>query len=515
MRLPRTRVPMVVLPLLMTIAFPYAAASSTASVDDRSPAQSALAAPAGGPNIVLVTTDDQTLLDLQVMPKTSRMLGERGVRFTNALSPHPLCCPARAEILTGQFAQNNGVRSNTGPFGGAQALIEPDNTLPVWLQEAGYQTAFLGKYLNGYQPSDPTMHPSGWTSWNGSYSGIYDYDDFTINRDGVLETHVDEVQADVYADITGELITEMSGEQPFFIYQSQLAPHGQRAGGNWVPPTPSRRNNGTFAGVPLLSASSPSYNEADVSDKPLAISKLPLITETKAAKTARSYRKRLESLQDVDDAVAQLVTDLKEAGEFRDTLIIFTSDNGFLMGEHRYTGKTFAYEESLRVPLLMAGARVPDGVVRDQTVTMVDVAPTILDAADARPGRVSDGMSLLPVARSAAAPAWDTVLLQAGPADDVDGGDQPLPDPALAAAEDTNWLYRGVRTGRYTYVRYPGSTEQELYDRIVDPWQLENVVDDPRYAAIAAELRRRTAELSPCAGDCIREWAPVPDPDLL
>ena len=107
------------------------------------------------------------------------------------------------------------------------------------------------------------------------------------------------------------------------------------------------------------------------------------------------------------------------------------------------------------------------------------------------------------------------MLLQAGPADDVDGGDQPLPDPALAAAEDTNWLYRGVRTDRYTYVRYLGSGEQELYDRSRDPWQLVNVADYRRYAAIATELRRRTAELSSCAGNCIREWEPVPDPNLL
>jgi len=357
------------------------------------------------------------------------------------------------------------------------------------------------------------VYPTGWTSWNGSYSGIYDYEDFTINRNGVLETHVDEIQADVYAGITGELITEMSGEQPFFIYQSQLAPHGQREGSNWVAPTSSPRNDGTFAGVPLLSASSPSYNEADVTDKPLAIRELPAIGDRKAAKLAKRYRERLESLQDVDDAVARLVADLKEAGEYRDTLIIFTSDNGFLMGEHRYTGKTFPYEESVRVPLLMAGARVPAGEVRDQTVTMVDLAPTILDAAGAMPGRVSDGMSLLPVARSASAAAWDTVLLQAGPADDVDGGDQPLPDPALAAAEDTNWLYRGVRTDRYTYARYPGSGEQELYDNSVDPWQLVNVADDPRYAPVVAELRQRTADLGSCAGDCLRKWDAVPQPD--
>ncbi len=514
MRLLRFRLPLALLPVLVALVMPHTAAKSTASLVDRAPRATAAEATTP-PNIVLVTTDDQTLLDLEAMPKTSRMLGERGVTFTDALSPHPLCCPARAEILTGQFAQNNGVRSNTGPFGGAQALADPDNTLPVWLQHAGYQTAFMGKYLNGYQLTDPLITPSGWDSWNGTYRGIYDYDDFTVNRDGVLETHADEMQADVYADITGDLITEMSGAQPFFIWQSQLAPHSQRQRNRWVPPAASARNNGTFSEAPLLSASSPSYNEEDVSDKPLAISVLPPITELREQKLTTIHQERLESLQDVDDAVAQLVADLKAAGEYRDTLIIFTSDNGYLMGEHRYHGKIFPYEESVRVPLLMAGARVPAGVVRHQTATLIDVAPTILDAADATPGRVSDGMSLLRVARSDVASSWDTVLLQAGPADDVDGGDQPLPDPALAKAEDTNWLYRGVRTDRYTYVRYPGSGEQELYDNSDDPWQLTNMADDPRYATVVAELRRRTAELSSCAGDCIREWGAMPRPSAF
>ena len=512
MRLRRTRMPWALLPVLAALVVPHTAATSTASLVDRAPR--AAAAASTTPNIVLVTTDDQTLADLSKMPKTSRFLGERGVSFTNALSPHPLCCPARAEILTGQYAQNNGVRSNSGPFGGAQALVDPDNTLPVWLQQAGYRTAFLGKYLNGYQHDDPLVAPIGWDSWNGTYRGIYDYDDFTVNRDGVLESHLDEMQADVYAGITGDLITEMSGQQPFFIWQSQLAPHSQRQRNRWVPPTSSPRNNGTFAGTPLLSASSPSYNEADVSDKPLAISALPPITELREYKLARLYQERLESLQDVDDAVAQLVADLKEAREYSDTLIIFTSDNGYLLGEHRYHGKIFPYEESVRVPLLMAGARVPAGVVRQQQVTLIDVAPTILDAAEATPGRLSDGRSLLPVARSDAASGWNTVLLQAGPAESVDGGDQPLPDPALAEAEDTNWLYRGVRTARYTYVRYPGSGEQELYDNSTDPWQLVNVADDPRYAPVVAELGRRTAELSSCAGNCLREWDPVPGPDV-
>lgn len=466
------------------------------------------------PNIVLITTDDQTLRDFEHMPKTNRLLGERGVTFRNALAPHPLCCPARAQILTGQYAQNNGVRTNLPPYGGYDALNDPANVLPAWVQAAGYHTVFMGKFLNGYGYGvgdiDPALDiPAGWDDWNGAYQNSYDYKDFSLNQNGTVVPYTGTVQADVYASLAEQKLGELAGDQPFFLWQSQLAPHGQYKGGRWVSPTASRRNTGTFAEEPLYSLSSPSYNEADVSDKPTAVSELPRLGEAAKSRLIERNRGRLDSLQDVDDAVASLVRTLKQVGEYDDTLILFTSDNGFLMGEHRYVGKVFPYEESVRVPMLVAGPGIPAGVVRRQTVTLVDLAPTILDAADAEPGRVVDGISMLPATRSADAPGWDTVLLQAGPAGG-DPGDVELPEPTQEVIEDTNWLYRGVRTDRYTYARYPGTGEEELYDRKVDPWQLDNVAGHPSYARVRRELAERTDVLGKCAGDCFRTWDAEP-----
>lgn len=461
------------------------------------------------PNIVLITTDDQTLRDLQHMPKTRRLVGDQGVEFSNALSPHPLCCPARAELLTGQFAQNNGVRTNLPPYGGVDALIDPGNVLPVWLQAAGYRTVFMGKYLNGYGSHDAADIPAGWDDWNGSYRDTYDYDGVSLDQNGTVVPYDGIVQADLFARLTEQKLGELAGDEPFFLWQSQLAPHGGFDGRRWVAPTASARNTGTFADEPLGSRSSPSFNEADVSDKPTAIRELPRLGAAGKARLTERNRGRLDSLQDVDDAVASLVHRLEELGEYDDTLILFTSDNGFLQGEHRYVGKVFGYEESLRVPLLVAGPGVPAGVVRRQTVTLVDLASTILDAAGAAPGRLLDGHSLLPAARSGGVPGWDTVLVQAGPAGG-DAGDAALPASTLSTIQDTAWLYRGVRTHRYTYARYAGTGEEELYDRRLDPWQLDNAAADPRYAAVRRELARRTGILSGCAGDCLRTWDPVP-----
>ena len=466
---------------------------------------------AGPPNVVLITTDDQTLRDMQHMPKTRRLLGDSGVTFRNALSPHPLCCPARAEILTGQFAQNNGVRTNIPPYGGVDALISPDNVLPVWLQAAGYTTVFMGKYLNGYGSHAPADIPAGWDDWNGSYRGVYDYDGVSLNHNGTVVPYVGRIQADVYADLTADLVGDLAGDRPFFLWQSQLAPHSQRErNGGWVAPTASKRNAGTFVDEPLDSRSFPSYNEADVSDKPTAVSELPRLGARAASRLTVLNRGRLESLQDVDDAVASMVRRLKEVGEYDDTLILFTSDNGFLMGEHRYIGKALPYEASVRVPLLMTGPSLPAGELRRQPVTLVDLAPTILDAAGATAGRVQDGRSLLPAARSRDAAGWDTVLVQAGPPGG--DGDNPLPQATLQATEDSAWLYRGVRTARYTYARYLATGEEELYDRRLDPFQLDSLAGNPRYAAVQEELSRRTDALKGCAGDCWRAWSPVPQP---
>jgi len=484
-----------------TTASATSAPAGTAAVRDAS----LMARAAGRPNIVLITTDDQTLADFKYMPRTRRLIARQGVTF-DGISPHPLCCPARAEILTGQFAQNNRVRSNFGKFGGYRRLRD-GNTIATWLDRAGYRTIFMGKFLNGYGAHTDRAAAPGWDDWNPTVGGVYRYHDFTVRQNRRLRS-VKAYQTDFFTDLAVQRIRGAAKRRaPFFLWQSYVAPHTacppvRETRTCWSPPKAAPRHSRMFLNAQPPSKRSRAYNEEDstFSDKPFPLRDTALLTRLETRKIVQLHRRRLQSLQAVDDGVARMLRALKRAGELNNTLVIFTSDNGYLLGEHRYTGKVLPYEPALKVPLLMRGPRIPRGVVRNRIGTIVDVAPTIVAAAGARPRRLMDGHSLLPVARRGA-PSWETLLIQAGP---YRLRDQPY-----------GWLYRGVRTPRYTYARYLFSSEDELYDRRNDPAQLHNLAGDPRYTRILTALRNRTDTLKGCAGQrCFRTFRPLPAPGL-
>ena len=459
---------------------------------------------AGGttpPNVLLITTDDQTLTDLAHMPLTRHLIADKGVSF-DGMSPHPLCCPARAEILTGQFAQNNGVRSNRGPYGGYKRLHE-DNTIATWMNSAGYHTVFMGKYLNGYNGAHTTGRAPGWDDWNPTVHGVYRFHNYAIRHNNQVR-YYKKYQTDMFTDLAVQKIRKASkSRRPFFMWQSYMAPHASCPPSKetetcWSPPHAAARHRNMFTHAIPPAMYDLSFNEKDMSDKPFPLNTLPRLS----AKTKRSildlHRHRLQSLQAVDEGVAGMFRALRRTGQLSNTLVIFASDNGYLLGEHRYTGKVMPYEASLKVPMLMRGPGIPQGVRRNRIGTLVDLAPTIADAAGVRPQLLVDGHSLLPVARRAA-PSWETMLIQAGPyrpRDDANG-----------------WFYRGVRTDRYTYAHYLFSDEDELYDRRTDPYQMDNVAQDPRYAKVLAALKRRTAALKGCAGQrCFRSFPQLPAP---
>ncbi len=449
------------------------------------------------PNIVLITTDDQNLTDLDEMPKTRRWIADSGVTFAG-ISPHPLCCPARAEILTGQFAQNNGVRTNKGRYGARK--IDLTNTLPVWLDNAGYNTAFLGKFLNGYDTGVVDAPPPGWDSWQPTAADIYNYTDFTVNDNGALKQYTDSYQTDVFTEMAVTRIREWAPDDaPFFIWQSYVAPHREclptEAGSCWGVPPPADRHRGLFADALSPSLAKPSYDE-DTSDKPSHLAEKPSYSDREHAEIQDTHRGRLRSLQAVDDGVARTLRALAAQGELSNTLVIFTSDNGFLLGEHRHDGKTLPYEESLRVPLLMRGPGLPSGTTTGLGLT-VDIAPTIVAAAMAESTLTMDGMDLHPVSTGEVR-SWSTVLIQGGPNNKME--------------EVAGWFYRGVRTSRYMYAHYPNTDEYELYDRRRDRYQLTNVADKPRYGEVLSELRRRAELLADCSGDCNRKFGPVGSP---
>jgi arylsulfatase A-like enzyme len=440
--------------------------------------------PAPRPNIVLVTTDDMNRSDLRWMPITRRLLGTRGVTVGDFISNHPLCCPARAEILTGQYAQNNGVWDNAiSRWGGYARLARPAQQVGRWLQDAGYRTVFIGKHLNGYERV--RNRQPGWTVFNPLAAGVYQPYGFTMYNDG-RPRRIDGVHTADYMGRAAVRAVERFAPKaaPFFPWVSQVPPHGLFRDGRWVPPVPAPRHRGLFPDAVPPSLSSPAFNEPVVADKPAYVRRAPLVS---AASVTREHRGRIRSLQAVDEQVGALVRALRRTGELSRTYLFFTSDNGYLMGEHRLRNKNKPYEPNLRVPLLARGPALPAGVVRRATFGSVDLAPTFLDIADARARVTVDGRSMLPTLRSGGR-GYTHYLLQAGGWTD---------EPGVR-----RW-WSGVRSRSFVYVKYrDGFTE--LYDRRRDPAQLRNVAGVAAYRRVVAEYSGRLDVLRTCAGHTCR-----------
>ncbi|CAN5355400.1 hypothetical protein BH11ACT8_BH11ACT8_09150 [soil metagenome] len=449
------------------------------------------------PNIILVSTDDETASDMRWMPKTVQYLAKQGVTFSRALSPHPLCCPARAAILTGQYAQNNGVKSNQDPFN--FVALHNKTTLPVWLHRAGYRTAFTGKYLNGYGTKGKPQ--PGWDYWDATMVNPYSYVGYQMYQNGNEQYYRSLNNVDYINKRMISLVEDFSrGPKPFFIWASHVAPHGRLDKIKNIPSTaealPPTRFAHLFSDVDSPSLQDPGYSETDVSDKNSLVQSKNQPTK---AKINTVFRSRIRALQGVDEGIVDLVQTLRRLGELDNTYIFFTSDNGFLLGEHHLITKNVPYRQSLRVPMIVRGPGVPKGVVRNQRALMIDLAPTFAKIAGATPLVTVDGVSLLP-ALTADKPLRETVLIQAGPqtADDLPYG----------------WWWRGVTTDRYTYARFFANGIEELYDHKYDPSEIDNVASDPAYADVLLELRQRTQVLVTCrsGAECSQGFGPMPEP---
>lgn len=450
------------------------------------------------PNVVLITSDDQTALELKWMPQTRALLGDAGLTFANMIAPHPNCCPARAQILTGQYAQNNGVRTNSPPWGGHEGF-DPSTALPVWLQEAGYRTGFIGKYMHGYDDTDG-IEP-GWDEWKPIVGTLSDYRSFLQFDNGQLvQFGEDAYHTDVVAQQSADLIGDFSStSRPFFLWSSFIAPHGTCQNNAEAdcsgPPPAADRHAGALADVALPSLTSASFDEADVDDKPKEVQDAPPVDP---AAQQVLFTQRLRALAALDEAVAGIVAALDAAGTLDDTVVLFTSDNGYLFGEHRLVGKNVPYEESIRVPLVMRGPQLPAGERRRQTVAMPDLAPTIAELADADPMVDVDGRSILRYAVEDRGQRDRGLLLQAG---------------SRGRDEDTAWRWRGVRTRRYTLVRWQGPRFVELYDRARDRGQLVNVALQPAYRRVRRMLATYLDTLEDCADPTCRTRVPdLPEP---
>ena len=397
------------------------------------------------------------------------------------------------------------------PSGGYSKLAPTiGNTMPVWLQRAGYYTAHIGKFLNGYGATVPdTTVPPGWNEWYGSIDnpdqftgGTYTAYGYTLNENGQIVHYgstpgvVDPAtyQTDVYSQKAADFIRRRApSNKPFYLSVAPRDPHAEAAACNCNGNNPraAPRYEGHFAG--LKAPRNPDFNEADVSDKPSNVKDLPLLNASQQDAVDARYRARAEAVLGVDDLVQNVVSTLKQEGELKNTVLMFTSDNGFFHGEHRVPqGKVRLYEPSIRVPLEIRAPGMPKGVHRSQPVGNVDLTETILDFAHAKAGRKEDGMSLVPI--------MEKKRYWPGRAMDLETYFTPdtLEDP-----EDPPLNYQGVRTDRYLYANY-GTGEQELYDLRTDPFELQNAANNPAYASVKASLQRLLGGMANCAGRTCR-----------
>jgi arylsulfatase A-like enzyme len=422
------------------------------------------------------------------------LVANQGLTFKNSFVDFSLCSPSRASFFTGMSSHNTGLVGNAEGGWGGYGLFQPleADALPVRLQDAGYQTGFFGKYMNDYRDGIPP----GWDRWVAYWGRASQYN-YRLSIDGKKTKKGDSPEDygdDVIAREAVDWIRNASGSGPFFAMISTKSPHELN-----IPPP---RHDGAYAGLVLPRP--PNFNEADVSDKPV-FAQLPLLGEAGIATIETAFRKRQEQLKGVEDIVEQVVDVLRDTGQLDNTIIVYSSDNGFSHGEHRRpTNKALLYDEIIRVPLIIRGPDIPKGETRDQLVNNLDLTASILSWAGATSEYALDGRPLAPVIANADAP-WRTHLLVHGQSSDK------LPQ---SIAPDIN-RFSAVRTPHWVFARHKlegGASVEELYDMAADPWQLDNRSSDPAYRGVADALRASLEKLATCKGaDC---WDDSPDPAM-
>ena len=494
----------VALPAFSHPAAHPAAHPATPGGGGHSSASSRHGAAAGRPNILMITSDDLSTLDLAAMPHVRKLIADQGVTFTDAIAPTPICAPARASLLTGQYAHNDGVDTISGPHGGYQALDE-SRTIATSLQSAGYDTLFTGKFLNGYgEHGSKHDVPPGWTDWRATLDpSTYVFFHPTLNVNGKLtKTHgytttVMSKQADEM------LAAKARTRKPWFAWVSYVAPHyggpiekgDPRAifhGKAAIPTTvPDPRDKGRYAGVPLP-------DRPDMFEAKRYLKMLPKssparrrVSRDQRVALRMAYDQRLEAVRGVDRAVARQVATLRRTGQLSNTVIIFSSDNGYATGEHNINGKLWHYSEILRIPMLMRGPGVPVDRNVETAITNPDVAATILGFAGAKPQRVLDGVDMRP---------WLGRPTQ----------QRVIPIEGWPVVNGTRRLYAGVRVGDWTYIRLRHGRGEELYDRATDPYELHNLAQVPAAQLTLLQMRILAGEYRNCAGaSCPKTFTPA------
>ena len=488
------------------------------------------------PNIIFIVTDDQRYDTVTAestpgdgtrdpyMPNVTSLIADQGITFERAYTTRSLCCPARSSILTGKYAHNHGVYYNLPlvgeetPHGGYQGFFAHGNEskiFPIQLGQAGYRTALVGKFLNGYPgdrdgdgqytDGDALYVPPGWDRWRakvkipfGGSSGDGWYYGYGVNVDGErLDDHgqdPEDYSTKVFADHAIDIVQEaVQDDTPLFLYFAPIAPHR--------PAIPAPGDEDAFIDPVTeevaLPSRRPSFNEADISDKPEWMQGSVQYTAGETAELDDFRLSQLQAALGVDRAVGDLVEELGRLGVLDNTYIFYTSDQGFMWGEHRLELKQFAYEESIRTPLIVRGP----GVLRDQTTQQIaaniDFAPTFVELAGLDPPEDVDGRSLVSVLKGEPVPWRDDVLIE-----HWDAGGWPN-------MGDYKALYSDGPLGQYKFVQYydPDTgerTDRELYDLDADPYELESLHAYSDLESLSDSLLARTEQLATCSGASCR-----------
>ena len=415
------------------------------------------------PNVLIIITDDQRAMDtMLVMPETQQLFGAEGTTFTNGYAATPLCCPARAAIMSGRFAHNSGVRTNANA-----ELLAQDGTIQSQLMGAGYRTALVGKYLNGWPvASDPPF----FHRWNVLIPQADTYYGNQFNNNGTLESESD-YSTDVIRDRAINYIQNDFGgndNQPWAMFVTPFAPHH--------PWEAAARHADSDVGV---WTGNPGVFETDKSDKPDSVRR----QKRDLALAQINRQGQLRSLLAVDEMIGDIFQTLDAENE-ENTLAFFISDNGFMWSEHGLGGKNNPYTESIRVPFMARWpGHIPTGENNGTFAANIDIAPTVYEATGVapNPSYPPDGRSLL------------------------------SPGGARSKMFNEGWTSRGpwasIRTPNYQYIEYYGKDElsvkfREYYDVVADPYQLTNLFgdDNPRNDPFEGPLHQELMEARRCGG---------------
>lgn len=510
-------------------AWDTASVLASATAADESGGASTQLATTARPNVVIVMLDDldrnslTRMLSLGLMPNLKSQVVDVGTRFDNAFVTTSWCCPSRATLFTGQYSHNHKVYTNGGPLGGVQRF-DDSSTLATWLQRGGYRTGLVGKYLNNYGANyDPTTPvddvgyvPPGWSDWQAlmdqNKDGLrtlkmYDYTFVDNGRLVRYGTGAADYQTDVIARRARQFIDEsnaINDAKPFFLLVTPVAPHLEMPGpimagctnSEWnetIRPAP--RHIGTLPATVQLPRP-PSFNEADLRDKPSWLRQVPAMTATDISCLQRQYRDRLASLRAVDDLVGTLMEALRRNGELWNTVFMFTSDNGYFHGQHRLTDKVLGYEESIRVPLYIRAPGIP-AQATGRAALNNDIAPTVAQFAAVTPGLQVDGRSLVPLLRNPQRSPWRKRFLVEY-LGTVETNRFP-PRAPFSAVRTTN-LSTTTPPNQF-YVQWTdGLGSREFYDLVTDPYQLSSQHGNPAWGSVRNMLAGWVNQFRTCGG---------------